>query len=405
MIKRWAKSSLAQVRKTIFKALGENISFLTGEIMGLPVSHLDKHVFNHKAAKKAPFLKALVENPNHIGCHTLKDVETEPFFKGTQKIELKALQICAENILGAAPDSYDGYIASGGTESNIQAIWMFRNYYKKNYHLKNHEVGVLFSRDTHYSVYKACDILGTTPFSIEVDSNTREFTEATFRASIAQLKREKITHVVLVLNMGTTMFGIVDDIDMPTKILEEEGIDYKVHVDAAFGGFIYPFLCPDNKLSFENPKVLSVSMDAHKMLQAPYGTGVFLTRKGIIEYTYTETAKYVVGGDFTLVGSRSGATSVAVWMILKRYGSDGMQLRMDRIKIMADEMCAEIESLNIPYLRNHYMNIVAIPHEYVRDDIASRFSLVPDDHDHPTWWKVVLMGHISPDLVHDFIEA
>ena len=56
------------------------------------------------------------------------------------------------------------------------------------------------------------------------------------------------------------------------------------------------------------------------MLQAPYGTGIFLARKGLINYVYTETASYVKGLDATLVGSRSGANAIAVWMILKSHG-------------------------------------------------------------------------------------
>ena len=62
-----------------------------------------------------------------IGCHTLAG--SEPFFRGTQEIEKELLQICAEEILGAEAGSYDGYVSSGGTESNIQALWIFRNRY------------------------------------------------------------------------------------------------------------------------------------------------------------------------------------------------------------------------------------------------------------------------------------
>jgi hypothetical protein len=29
----------------------------------------------------------------------------------------------------AEPGSFDGYIASGGTEANIQALWIYRNYF------------------------------------------------------------------------------------------------------------------------------------------------------------------------------------------------------------------------------------------------------------------------------------
>ena len=52
------------------------------------------------------------------------------------------------------------------------------------------------------------------------------------------------------------------------------------------------------------------------MLQAPYGTGVYISRKGLIENVLTKEAEYVEGMDLTLCGSRSGANAIAVYMIL-----------------------------------------------------------------------------------------
>lgn len=72
----------------------------------------------------------MVDNPNHIGCHTMG--ESEPFFAGTQKLEKELIGIVAEDILLCKPGQYDGYVASGGTEANIQAIWIYRNLFKRN---------------------------------------------------------------------------------------------------------------------------------------------------------------------------------------------------------------------------------------------------------------------------------
>ena len=56
--------------------------------------------------------------------------------------------------------------------------------------------------------------------------------------------------------------------------------------DAAYGGFIYPFTNVDNPYTFKNPNLSSISIDAHKMLQAPYGTGIFLVRKNYLKHVY-----------------------------------------------------------------------------------------------------------------------
>ena len=81
------------------------------------------------------------------------------------------------------------------------------------------------------------------------------------------------------MNLSTTMFGSVDDIDEITMFLNKKNIVYKLHVDAAFGGFIYPFSNPKSSYTFKNPNITSFTIDAHKMLQTPYGTGIFLIRK------------------------------------------------------------------------------------------------------------------------------
>src|SRR5690606_41593469 len=71
-----------------------------------------------------------------------------------------------------------------------------------------------------------------------------------------------------------------------------------------------PILVPPtdttSKADFSHPHVSSITLDAHKMLQAPYGTGIFIARKGLMEYTCTREAQYVHGMDNTLSGSRSG---------------------------------------------------------------------------------------------------
>src|SRR5690606_38541650 len=157
--------------------------------------------------------------------------------------------------------------------------------------------------------------------------------------------------------MGTTMFGSVDDPNQIMPAVKARFADYFVHVDAAFGGFIYPFTHPQTALNFSNPDISSVTIDGHKMLQAPYGTGIFLCRKGLIEYTQTQEASYVQGTDFTLCGSRSGANAVAVWMILMTHGAAGWTYMMQKLIDRTDSICDALNEMGIEYYRNPYMNI------------------------------------------------
>lgn len=143
--------------------------------------------------------------------------------------------------------------------------------------------------------------------------------------------------------MMTTMFGSVDNVDIYTDQLAKLSCDYKLHVDGAFGGFYYPFSDKNSKLTFNNPNISSFTLDAHKMAQAPYGTGIFLIRKHFIQNVNTQQASYIEGEDFTLIGSRSGANAIAVWMILAKNGPFGWQ---EKIFILQKEQNGYVNNWN-----------------------------------------------------------
>ena len=206
--------------------------------------------------------------------------------------------------------------------------------------------------------------------------------------------------------MGTTVFGSIDDIDEATNILEKQLATYKLHVDGAFGGFIYPFTNPRSNYNFKNPCITSFTMDAHKMLQAPYGTGIFLVRKGYMKYALTEEAKYIKGKDYTICGSRSGANAIAVWIIIHMYGSEGWKVKMEKINKRTDKLCEELDKLRISYYRNPNINIVAIRSKEITTEVALKFHLIPDSYDKDqNWWKVVVMDHVTKDLLTEFIRT
>ncbi|MCB0538532.1 MAG: aspartate aminotransferase family protein, partial [Bacteroidetes bacterium] len=175
--------------------------------------------------------------------------------------------------------------------------------------------------------------------------------------------------------------------------------------DGAYGGFIYPFSNRNSKINFSNPKISSITIDAHKMLQAPYGTGVFICRKGLIENVLTKEAEYVEGMDLTLCGSRSGANAVAVWMILFTYGPYGWREKISILQMRTQFLCEELDRLNIKYFREPNMNIVTISSKGIPIAVAEKYDLVPQQHnDKNQWYKIVLMDHVEIDHLTTFVE-
>ena len=390
------------INDRVMAALGQNVQYAEQEVLGLPASHLDTEVFEHHAAilKDAPYLNTLWQNPNHIGCHTLG--ASEPFFKGTQALEREVIDICACDILHARPGSVDGYVAAGGTEANIQAVWVYRNRFIREMGATPAEIVLLCAADAHYSMDKAADLLMMDICRIPVHPHTRSVASEDADAALEHLKASGKRYVIAVATMMTTMFGSVDDPDVLTEALERSGLSFCLHVDGAYGGFYFPFTGAVHRLDFQNPHVTSITLDAHKMAQAPYGTGIFLIRKGYIQYANTRTARYVAGEDFTLSGSRSGANAVAIWMILATYGPFSWREKIFILQKRCDWLCQRLQSIGVSFYRHPQSNIVTMPAQRLPLQVAARFGLVPDDHQHPEWYKIVIMEHVTIEKLEHF---
>jgi glutamate/tyrosine decarboxylase-like PLP-dependent enzyme len=403
-MKQWKKLSQSEIKKRIFTALSENVDYYNQNIIGLPASHLDGKVFYQNAPflEDAPYLSTLIHNPNHIGCHTLG--ESESFFKGTQAIEKEVIEICANNILKGGESDFDGYVASGGTEANMQAVWIYRNYYMKEYKARLEEIAIISSTDSHYSSAKASNVFQIDFYKVEVNEQTRKITPEAVTKTIEEARLDGKKYFIIVANMMTTMFGSVDDIEAYTEVLKDLDVPFKVHVDGAYGGFFYPFAKPDNELNFSNPLVNSITLDAHKMLQAPYGTGIFLIRKDWIRYANTQEASYVEGEDNTLIGSRSGANAIAIWMILMTYGPNGWFEKTLVLNYRATWLCEQLQQKKIAFYRHPDANIVTIKAHFLKKEVCKKYGLVPDSHKEPQWYKIVIMDHVTIENLDKFLQ-
>lgn len=399
----WKKRSFEDIKSEIFEAIGNNLNYKNNSILGIPGSYLDQESFYDDAPflKDAPFISTMIANPNHIGCHTLEG-DSEVFFKGTQVLERKLIRLIAEEMLQASSNSVDGYVAPGGTEANIQAMWCYRNYFRKEFQAKRDEICLIYSEDSHYSMPKGANVLDLDSAIVPVDFETRQWDLEAFEEILKTKKENGFNYFIVVCNCATTMFGSVDDIDGIAEVLKSAKVTFKIHGDAAYGGYIYPFTDTDSRFQFQNEHLTSITIDGHKMLQAPYGTGVFMIRKGFIEYCKTEEANYVQGKDYTLCGSRSGANAISMWMIMNVHGSLGWQSNMETLILRTDDICKRLDERNIRYFRNPHINIVTIKAEYLTKEIAQKHFLVGDNHDNPQWYKIVVMPHVKRGLIDQF---
>lgn len=173
-MKYWKKLTPEDRLSRVQQALKDNVDFSKDASLGYPASRLDEKVFTNESLflREMPVLSTYIANPNHIGCHTFGTSEFA--FRGTQAIEREVLSMIAVDLFKIEEGQFDGYISPGGTEANIQAIWIYRNEFMKKHGAKLDEIIILASEDTHYSIPKAANLLMLDWEKIPVDTQSRD---------------------------------------------------------------------------------------------------------------------------------------------------------------------------------------------------------------------------------------
>ena len=158
-------------------------------------------------------------------------------------------------------DDPHGYVASGGTEANLQAVRAARNLADAD------DPNVVAPESAHFSFQKAADVLDVELRLAPSDDDRR--------ADLAAVRRLADDETALIAGVaGTTEYGRVDPIPDLAKIAREVGALF--HVDAAWGGFVLPFT--DWAWDFADAPVDTMAIDPHKMGRAPVPAGGFLAR-------------------------------------------------------------------------------------------------------------------------------
>ena len=126
------------------------------------------------------------------------------------------------------------------------------------------------------------------------------------------------------------------------------GVSVPVHVDAASGGFIAPFVQPDLVWDFRLPRVVSIQASGHKFGLVYPGIGWVLWREAA--YLPEDLVFHVnyLGGDmptFALNFSRPGAQVVLQYFQFLRLGKDGYRLVQQTCQDVAVHIARALEEM------------------------------------------------------------
>ena len=174
------------------------------------------------------------------------------------------------------PESSGGNLSSGGSIANLTGLVAARDH--SGIASKDFEKAVIYTtQQVHHCVIKAIRFAGlgdATIRTIEMDRRYRMKPEL-LNEQIKQDKEESKLPLIIFASAGTTDLGAVDPLNEIAGIAERHNIWF--HVDAAYGGFFLLTEQGKNKMKGIE-KADSVTIDPHKGLFLPYGSGALLVR-------------------------------------------------------------------------------------------------------------------------------
>jgi len=266
------------------------------------------------------------------------------------QLELNVIRWFCE-IVGYGSGS-GGVLTSGGSLSNLTAIVTARRE-RLGDDLGN---GVIYTSDqTHHSVRKSAVVAGF-PESAVRQIGTDEFQQICIDQLSAEIRSDHAAGrrpFLIVGSAGTTNTGAVDDLDGLATLAQKEELWF--HIDAAYGGF-FALTERGRSAMVGLEKADSITLDPHKGLFLPYGTGALLVRdEGALRRAHATFADYMpvmqYDPDFVDFCELSAELSrdfrgLRIWLPIKLFGLEAFREALDEKLELADWITDQLR--NIP---------------------------------------------------------
>jgi len=229
------------------------------------------------------------------------------------------------------PPEARGLFTTGGSMATFNAIVCARER-----HL-GAEIrrGVLYTSDQgHHSILKSAKLAGIMPDRVRgIDSDDRfRMRLDRLEAAIAADRRNGLTPFAVVSSAGTTNTGAVDPIEAINRVCAREGLWH--HIDGAYGAFFDLDESMRDTLRGQ-PEADSLTLDPHKGMFLPYGTGALLVRDGAaLRAAHQATADYLPAmphpDDFYDPSQHGpelsrGFPGLRVWLSVKLFGASAFR--------------------------------------------------------------------------------
>jgi glutamate decarboxylase len=243
----------------------------------------------------------------------------------TAAIERRCIAMLAD--LYHAPGDTTGARCQGSSEAIMLAGLAMKWRWRKRREADGEDAerpNLVFGADVHVVWEKLCRYFDIEPRAAPMRPDRYVFGPEDFEPQID----ENTIGVAAVL--GTTFTGHADDVvgidEMLRRLRDERGLEVPLHVDAASGGFVWPFLHPDEAWDFRLETVRSINVSGHKFGLVYPGIGwlVFRTPDDLPEdIVFYENYLGERDATFTLNFSTGSSMVLAQYYNLCRLGRDG----------------------------------------------------------------------------------
>ncbi|MDZ7659056.1 pyridoxal phosphate-dependent decarboxylase family protein [Fodinibius sp.] len=250
------------------------------KLLDLLHSEVDTPGLNPASGKHAGYIPGGGIYPSAIADYlaAVTNRYTGVFFSSPGAVRIENMCIRWMNDLVGYPEGAAGNLTSGGSIANLIALVVARD--NSGIKAKDFNRAVIYTtRQVHHCVVKAIKFSGlqeATLRTIPMDDRFCMKADA-LEKQIKADKKEGLIPLTIFASAGTTDLGAVDPLDEIGAIAERH--DLWFHVDAAYGGF---FLLTDHGKEVMKgiEKSDSATIDPHKGLFLPYGSGALLVKDG-----------------------------------------------------------------------------------------------------------------------------
>jgi tyrosine decarboxylase/aspartate 1-decarboxylase len=309
-------------------------------------------------------------------------------YPGTVALENELIRMTSSLLHG---DGVSGLTVSGGTEANITALWIAKKVSGGSQ--------VVYPQSAHFSFQKALDILNLEGREIGLDD--------TFRVDMSDVEKNITDKTAAVVGIaGTTEFGTIDPIEELASLCS----DTFLHVDAAYGGFVIPFL---NELGYDMPSfdfvipnIDSISVDPHKMGMATIPSGVLLMKNKDYLEKITVASPYLTSPrQASLSGTRCSAGAVSAYAVMKYLGREGYRRIVADCMDVTGYLVSRVRELGLEPIIEPIMPIVCIKlksPEKVYNSL-NEMGWRPSITREPKCLRIVVMPHVSKNVIDELI--